>query len=81
MNYSTGQQIKVGDVVIADGMTGLVVCDFDNQEFLDGYADWAGVIHDSETPYSGVLITTDEAGRIQYGLEDEGIVFVRSAAD
>jgi hypothetical protein len=33
MNYSTGQQIKVGDEVVADGISGIVVCDFDNESF------------------------------------------------
>ena len=82
MNYSTGQQIKVGDQVVADGMAGVVVGDFDNREFLNGYADLD--MPDVEmlgggTLSSGVMIKTEEAGLIHYPDEDEGIVFVRSA--
>ena len=77
MNYTTGQQIKIGDRVTADGMTGLVVCDFDNREFLDGYSGWdmpdvemlgGGKLH------SGVMIDTEEAGLIHYKDEASGII-------
>lgn len=77
MNYSTGQKVKIGDRVTADGMRGLVVCDFDNREFLEGYEGW-------DTPelemlgggklMSGVMIDTKEAGLIHYPEQDEGIV-------
>ena len=69
MKYSTGQMVKVGDRVIADGMTGVVVCDFDNREFLDGYSGWdmpdvemlgGGKLN------SGVMIETEEAGLVHY---------------
>lgn len=32
--------MKVGDQVIADGMTGVILCDFDNREFAEGYEGW-----------------------------------------
>lgn len=83
MNYSTGRQIKIGHEVAADGMTGIVVCDFDNREFLDGYADWD--TPDVEmlgggTLSSGVMIRTQEAGIIHYEEEHDGILFVREEA-
>ena len=75
MNYSTGEQIRVGDKVVADGMTGVVVCDFDNREFLEGYSGW-------DTPdvemlgggklSSGVMIETAEAGLVHYENEEVG---------
>ena len=73
MKYSTGQKVKIGDHVIADGMTGVVVCDFDNRGFLAGYSGWdmpdvemlgGGKLN------SGVMIETEEAGLVHY--EDEG---------
>ena len=77
MNYSTGQQIKVGDQVVADGMAGIVVCDFDNREFLDGYAGWdmpAVELIGGGTLSYGVMIKTEEAGLVHYAEEDEGII-------
>lgn len=78
MNYATGRQIKIGDEVLADGMTGVVVCDVDNREFLEGYADWD--TPDVEmlgggTLSSGVMIKTVEAGLVHY--ENEGVGDVR----
>lgn len=82
MNYSNGQQIKVGDQVVADGMAGHVVCDFDNREFIDGYKGWdmpnvemlgGGALS------SGVMIETEEAGLVHYADEDKGIIRAVSA--
>ena len=78
MNYSTGQPIKIGDQVVADGMVGLVVCDFDNREFLHGYAGWdtptVEMLGGGGTLSSGVMIKTEEAGLINYPDEHEGII-------
>jgi hypothetical protein len=82
VNYSTGQQIKVGDQVIADGMAGHVVCDFDSREFLDGFEGWdtptvkmlgGGVLS------CGVMVETEEAGLVHYAEEQEGIIRAVSA--
>jgi hypothetical protein len=74
--------MTVGDEVIADGMSGVIVCDFDDRQFLDGYEDW-------DTPTVemagggklsvGVMIKTVEAGLVHYEHEDEDIEFVRPA--
>ena len=64
--------MKVGDEVIADGMAGVVVCDFDNRIFMDGYSDWdmsTIELVGGGTLSSGVMIKTAEAGLIHY---DEG---------
>ena len=77
MNYSTGQKIKIGDHVTADGMKGVVVCDFDDREFLDGYEDCKDPIVEmlgGGTLSSGVMIKTEEAGLVHYPQEDEGII-------
>jgi hypothetical protein len=69
MKYATGQMIKVGDEVIADGMRGVIVCDFDNREFADGYEHWdlPGVeMLGGGTLDSGVMINTVEAGLVYY---------------
>ena len=70
MRYRTGQKIRVGDTVIADGMRGVVVCDFDSREFAEGYEAYdvpptmemlgGGFLS------SGVMIKTIEAGLIHY---------------
>jgi len=80
MNYATGQPIRVGDQVFADGMTGVVVCDFDNREFLEGYSGWD--MPDVEmlgggTLSSGVMIDTIEAGLIHYQTNEFGEITSR----
>ena len=64
--------MRVADAVVADGMAGVIVCDFDRREFAGGYEDW-----DAPTTEmlgggflsSGVLIKTEEAGLIHYEQE------------
>jgi hypothetical protein len=76
MNYSTGQKINVGDQVVADGMAGRVVCDFDNREFLVGYEGWdtpTAEMLGGGTLSSGVMIETEESGMVHYEEEYEGI--------
>jgi hypothetical protein len=78
MNYRNGEQIKVGDQVTADGMTGVVVCDFDNRAFSEGYAGWN--MPDVEmlgggALSSGIMIETIEAGLVHY--EGEAIGDIR----
>lgn len=72
MQYANGRLMKVGDEVIVDGMTGVIVCDFYNQEFVSGYehlnpspVDTTG----SDIPSTGVMVKTIEAGLIHYGEE------------
>ena len=69
MQYATGQPMKVGDKVLVDGMTGVIVCDFDNREFAEGYEKWdipAIELHDGRTLSSGVMINTVEGGMVHY---------------
>jgi len=81
MRYSTGQPTLVGDHVLADGMEGVVVCDFDNRAFLAGHTQWD--MPDAEmvgggTLSSGIVINTAEAGLIHYEEGSGDIVFVKS---
>jgi hypothetical protein len=76
MQYATGETMKVGDEVVADGMRGLVVCDFDNREFAAGYEDWDKPTTEmlgGGTLSSGVMIKTAEAGMIHY-MEGSGVI-------
>ncbi|MEO8175472.1 MAG: hypothetical protein ABI626_02285 [Sphingomicrobium sp.] len=78
MNYPTGEKMKVGDQVVADWMSGVIVCDFDSREFLEGYSGWD--TPDVEmlgggTLSSGVMIETVEAGLVHY--ENEVIGDIR----
>jgi hypothetical protein len=69
MRYSTGEEMAVGDQVIADGISGVIVCDFDNRLFADGYRDWDTPTVEmigGGTLSSGVMILTKEAGLVHY---------------
>ncbi len=82
MRYATGEEVAVGDEVVADGMAGVIVCDFNNRRFLDGYESWdtpeIEMVGDG-TLSDGVMIKTVEAGMIYYENMDEDIQFVRRA--
>ena len=79
MLYSSGRLIMVGDHVTVDGMTGIVVCDFDNRAFLTGYDGWD--MPDVEmigggTLSSGIMVDTTDAGLIHYEEGNVHILFV-----
>jgi hypothetical protein len=81
VRYSTGEPIKVGDSVIADGMTGVVVCDFDKREFLEGFSGWdmRGVeMLGGGTLSSGIMVETADAGMVHYENEQVGDIRPRS---
>jgi hypothetical protein len=73
MHYVTDQKIQVGDTVIADGMRGVVVCDFDSREFAEGYEAYdvppTAKMLGGDFLSSGVMINTIEAGLIHYQRE------------
>ena len=81
MRYSNGQAIMVGDDVKADGMSGVIVCDFDNRQFLDGYEDWdmptVEMIGGGKLS-SGVMVNTVEAGLVYYAEQDDDIQLIRA---
>lgn len=81
MNYPTGEKMKVGDQVFADGVSGVIVCDFDNRELLEGYSDWD--MPDVEmlgggTLSCGVMIENDHSC-FQYGAKGRAIRLANDA--
>lgn len=80
MRYSTGEEMTVGDGVLADGMIGVIVCDFDNRLFAEGFEDWempTTQMVGGGALSSGVMIHTEEAGLIHYENGTTGIGLVR----
>ncbi|MFZ2995630.1 MAG: hypothetical protein WA070_05520 [Sphingobium sp.] len=62
--------MKLGDKVVADGMCGVIVCDFDSREFAEGYEHLNPQpvdLNDGDIPSTGVMIKTVEAGLVHYG--------------
>lgn len=81
MKYANGQSIEIGDEVTADGMSGVVVCDFDNREFAEGYGDWDAPTVEmlgGGTLSSGIMVNTVEAGLVHYESGSGDIRLVRS---
>ena len=81
MLYAAGHAMMIGDEVIADGMSGIIVCDFDNRKFLAGYEGWdmpSVEMSNGETRSSEVMIDTVEAGLVHYEAGTWGIEYVRS---
>ena len=75
MKYLTGQHVAVGDKVIAQGMAGVIVCDFDNRQFALGYEGWD--IPDVEMLGGGklacgIMVNTIEAGLVYFADNDSG---------
>ncbi|EEC0293615.1 hypothetical protein YV76_000945 [Salmonella enterica subsp. enterica] len=82
MKYSdTVKEIQVGDIVRADGLDGIVVCDYENNIALDGYEGW--LIKDELVGggylSTGIMVETEEAGYIYYPNEDVDIKLVSPA--
>jgi hypothetical protein len=79
MNYSNGKKIRVGDhVVLENGVTGVVVSDFDSGECIDEFASWDPNVElvAGGTLASGVLIRTEALGLLHYPTQDDDISFV-----
>ncbi len=77
MRYGSGQLVRVGDKVNADGMVGVVVCDFDHRQCAEGYENFLNGGEDSEEfPNSGVMIKSEEAGLIHYPEDDPDILLI-----
>lgn len=76
MKYvNTEKEIHLGDIVcIGNGVTGVVVCDFDNKQTLEDYKG----LEECDFLSTGVMIHTEEYGDIYYKTEDEEITFIRS---
>lgn len=76
MEYATGRQVEVGHAVLADGMAGIIVCDFDNHRFAEGFGDWNAPSTEmlgGGRLWSGVMVHTEEAGLIHYDSGASGL--------
>ena len=72
--------MAVGDDVVADGMDGVIVCDFDSRRFAKGYEPWdipTVEMSGGGTLSSGVMVDTVEAGLVHYGGGTDDITLVR----
>jgi hypothetical protein len=73
MNYMDGNEVYIGDKVIADDSEGVVVCVIDTKQFSDNYKeDWAYL-------GKGMLIETKKWGLIHYPEVDEDVILVERA--
>ncbi len=62
MKYSSGEKIKIGDVIkVWAGCTGVVVCSIEDGVYSEKYTekDWAYL-------QKGILIITDHGGLMHY---------------
>ena len=70
MKYPDGNEVRIGDKVIADDSEGIVVCVIDTKQFSDNYPEgWSYLGR-------GVLIETKKWGLIHYPEIDEDVVLV-----
>ena len=73
MKYFDGNEVRIGDKVIADDSEGVVVCIIDAKQFSEGYQDaWTYL-------EKGVLIETKKWGLIHYPEIDEDVMLVERA--
>lgn len=78
MRYkNNSSEINLGDRVMVEGnVHGIVVCDFDKWQCVEGYEDWLtkdDLVGGGKLS-SGVMIKTDELGFLHYAEEDEDIL-------
>lgn len=80
MRYASGQMMSVGDEVIADGKTGVIVCDFDNGRFAANYGLWnypKVAMLGGGAASAGVMVETANEGLIYYQPRTGAIELVR----
>ncbi|MHB8849166.1 MAG: hypothetical protein ACYC43_12100 [Burkholderiales bacterium] len=74
MKYLDGQFVELGDYVdLGGGMTGVVVCNFDNNQFAPDYpkAEWAGP--------TGIMVKSEQAGLVHFSEPDIDLVLLKRA--
>lgn len=71
MNYSSGEEILIGDEVIADTSDGVVVCVIETQQFSDDYAEgWAYL-------EKGCLVENEAMGLVHYPESNEDLILIK----
>ena len=68
MKYLSGDEIYVGDEVIADKSEGVVVCVIDTKQFTEDYPEGWNYLE------KGCLVETKEMGLVHYPEIDEDII-------
>jgi hypothetical protein len=75
MHYSDGNKILLGDLVtLGGGMTGVIVCDFEEENFAQGYnkSEWKEF-------KKGIMVESSQAGLIYYEEEFFDLTLVKRA--
>lgn len=68
MSYFNGEEILIGDEVVADNSDGVVVCVIDTKQFSEDYTeDWAYL-------GKGCLVETKEMGLVHYPEIDKDLI-------
>ncbi len=68
MKYLNGDEIYVGDEVIADKSEGVVVCVNDTKQFTEEYPEGWKYLEE------GCLVETKEMGLVHYPIIDENLI-------
>lgn len=70
--FGTGSTIKLGDQVVADGVEGVVICDYESQLCLSGYESWLTMekLANGDIFSGGVMVKTEEYGFLYYSRAD-----------
>jgi hypothetical protein len=71
MKYLTGDEVQIGDQVVADKSNGIVVCVIDTGQYSDTHPSdqWSYL-------NTGAMVETDEMGLVHYPKTNEHLVLV-----
>ncbi|HAT2611333.1 TPA: hypothetical protein I8235_004374 [Kluyvera intermedia] len=76
MKYSDGSDVLLGDVVtLGGGMTGVVVCNFENEEFAKSFHK-----HEWGDFQTGIMVESPQAGLVYYAKDCIDLTLVKRAA-
>ncbi|MFW0766980.1 hypothetical protein ACN0IV_14220 [Trabulsiella odontotermitis] len=75
MKYPDNSNILLGDIVtLGGGMTGVVVCNFENEEFANGFNkdEWGHF-------KTGIMVKSSQAGLVYYAEDCIDLTLVKRA--
>lgn len=75
MKYFNGQEVYLGDRVIADKSEGIVVAVIDTGQFSEAYPEGWSYLE------CGMLVETKEMGLVHYPEPNEDVIFVERSRD